>query len=160
MGVVQDAVMGDAPAVEDVYRAEAERLWRALVGYSGSREIADDSVAEAFARALHHEDAIRDLRAWIWRVAFRVASSELRRRPEPERGTAMTSAEPSAEGLDLVSALRQISERQRLALVLHDYADRPASEVAEILGCSTATVYVHLSRGRRHLRELLEVRDA
>ena len=32
--------MGDSPAIEVVYRAEAERLWRALVGYSGSREIA------------------------------------------------------------------------------------------------------------------------
>lgn len=151
--------MGDAPAVEELYRAEAEKLWRAIVGYSGSREIADDAVAEAFARALHHEASIRDLRAWIWRVAFRIAASELRRH-EPVRGSRTTAAEPSVDGMDLISALRQVSERQRLALVMHDYADRPASEVAGILGCSVATVHVHLSRGRRRLRELLEVRDA
>ncbi|MGH2660633.1 MAG: sigma factor-like helix-turn-helix DNA-binding protein [Actinomycetota bacterium] len=33
-------------------------------------------------------------------------------------------------------------------------------EVATILGCSSATVRVHLSQGRRRLRRLLEDRDA
>jgi DNA-directed RNA polymerase specialized sigma24 family protein len=43
--------------------------------------------------------------------------------------------------------------------VFHDYADRPTSEIAELLGISRATVHVHLSVGRRRLRQLLEVRD-
>jgi RNA polymerase sigma-70 factor, ECF subfamily len=157
--VVQDALMADTPTLEALYRAEAQRLWRSLVGYTGSRDIADEAVAEAFARALHQPGSIRDPRAWIWRVAFRIAAAELRRRPTPE-GPELAVAEPSADGADLVAALRRLSDRQRLALVMHDYADRPASEISAILGCSTATVYVHLSRGRRRLRELLEVRDA
>jgi len=55
--------------------------------------------------------------------------------------------------------LRQLSPNQRVAVVLHDYADRPTGEVAEILGCSRATVYVHLSQGRRRLLKLLEDHD-
>lgn len=152
--------MGEASTeVELVYRAEAHRMWRALVGFTGDREIADDAVAEAFARAIRDATSIRDLRAWTWAVAFRIASAELRERSFP------LDAHGHTEGLsdsvpELVRALRLLPTNQRLALVLHDYADRPTPEVASILGCSRATVHVHLSRGRRRLRELLEVRDA
>jgi RNA polymerase sigma-70 factor (ECF subfamily) len=161
MGVVQDALMeASSPEIEHVYRIDALKMWRALVGFSGNREIADDAVAEAFARALHHEGSIRDLRAWTWRVAFRVAAAELRRRSQLEEEQVLYDHEPSSGSLDLVAALRRLPEKQRLALVLHDYADRPTVDVATILGCSVPTVYVHLTRGRRRLREFLEVRDA
>src|SRR3954469_14018829 len=67
-------------SVEEVYRRDHQRLWWSLLAYSGDREIASDAVAEAFARALRATDQIRDPAAWIWRVAFRVASAELRER--------------------------------------------------------------------------------
>ena len=145
--------------IEQVYRTEAQRIWRALVGYAGNKQIADDAVAEAFARALLHRDSIKDLRAWLWRVAFRLAAAEMRK-PGQTADAAEQLPEPTPEAVDLVAALRRLPERQRMALVLHDYADRPTSEVAEILGCSTATVHVHLSRGRRRIRDLLEISHA
>jgi DNA-directed RNA polymerase specialized sigma24 family protein len=121
--VVDDADVQEADErVEEVYRSEALKLWRAVLGYAGDRQVADDAVAEAFARALRSSESIHDLRAWIWRVTFRLAAAEIRRRERP--------------------------------------ADRPTNEVAEILGCSTATVHVHLSRGRKRLRELLEISHA
>ena len=145
--------------IEQVYRTEAQKMWRALLGYSGDRQIADDAVAEAFARALHHQGSINDLRAWLWRVAFRLAAAEIRKQNHFEE-TLESLSEPSSDAVDLVTALRQLPERQRMALVLHDYADRPTAEVAAILGCSPATVHVHLSRGRKRLRELLETEHA
>jgi RNA polymerase sigma-70 factor, ECF subfamily len=57
---------------------------------------------------------------------------------------------------DLVAALATLPPKQRLAIVLHDYADRPTDEVAAILGSTRATVHVHLSAARRRLRPLLE----
>jgi RNA polymerase sigma-70 factor (ECF subfamily) len=56
---------------------------------------------------------------------------------------------------ELIAALRELSPNQRVAVVMHDYADRPTREVATTLGCSLATVHVHLSQGRRRLRRLL-----
>jgi RNA polymerase sigma factor (sigma-70 family) len=59
---------------------------------------------------------------------------------------------------DLVVALASLTANQRAALVLRHYAGYPTREVAAILGCSAATVRVHLSQGRRRLRRLLEDR--
>jgi RNA polymerase sigma-70 factor (ECF subfamily) len=129
-----------------------------LVGYSGDRELASDAVAEAFTRAIKHENEIRDLASWVWTVAFRFAAAEFRRPSLPD---AVVEAEAlDSQVPDLVRALRELPPKQRLAVVLHDYADRPTREVAAVLGTSTATVRVHLSQGRRRLRGLLEERHA
>jgi len=147
--------------VENLYRADAQKMWRALVGFSGSREVADDAVAVAFTRALSHgaSGSIENLSGWTWRVAFRLAVAELARKaPLLDKGK--DQVEPSPAVPDLVRALRRVSNHQRLALVLHDYADRSTAEVADILGCSRGTVLVHLSGGRRRLRTLVIVGGA
>ena len=51
----------------------------------------------------------------------------------------------------------RLSPNQRAALILHHYAGYSTREIGQILGCSAATVRVHLSQGRRRLRSLLEV---
>jgi RNA polymerase sigma-70 factor (ECF subfamily) len=157
---MQDAAVTERQTrVEAVYRAEFPKLWRALYAYTGDAEIASDAAAEAFARAMRDEARIREIAPWAWRVAFRVAAAELRRRstPLPEGPSPVEMPHPVPE---LVAALRTLSPNQRLAIVLHDYADRPTSEVAEAIGCSKATVHVHLSQARRRLRTLLEDTDA
>lgn len=145
--------------LETLYREQAAHLWRALLAYAGDGEIASDALAESFAQAIARGDAIERPDVWIWRVAFRIAAGELkdrRRRPPavPERGYEMPDPVP-----ELITALGKISPNQRLAVVLHDYADRPTREIAEILGATRATVHVHLSTGRRRLRALLEDDD-
>ena len=146
-------------SIERAYREQSQKMWRALFGYAGDPDIASDALAEAFARALRNEGEIRDVPAWTWRVAFRVAAAELRSRRQ-------TMAPPDAIGYvmpepvpELIDALRKLSPNQRLAVVLHDYGDRSTPEVAAIIGCSRATVHVHLSQGRRRLRDLLEDDD-
>ena len=41
-----------ANAIERVYRQHGDAIWRAVLAFSGDREIASDAVAEAFAQAL------------------------------------------------------------------------------------------------------------
>lgn len=146
--------------LDSVYREHGPGIWRALVAFAGNKDVASDALAEALAQALARGDAIRDPVAWIWRVAFIVARAELKERSE---GAAMND-EPSYELpdplVDLFRALDRLSPNQRLAIVLHDYADRRTDEVAAVMGASRATVHVHLSKGRRRLRDLLETNDA
>jgi RNA polymerase sigma-70 factor, ECF subfamily len=158
--MVKDATVVDQrDRIELVYRAQFERLWRALVGYTCDPDIAGDAMAEAFARALRDAESIKDVAAWTWRVAFRLAAAELRMRGSGRAELPRDEDFAPDQLADLVRALRTLSPNQRLAIVLHDYADRPTAEVAAVIGCSRATVHVHLSQGRRRLRDLLEVRD-
>jgi len=146
-------------AIEQAYRQHGDRLWRALLGYTGDPEIASDALAEAFAQALARNGDLRSPADWVWASSFRIARgllSDRARRPPTSVEQRYDLPEPVD---DLVRALARIPERQRLAIVLHDYGDRPTSEVAAMLGISTATVYVHLSQGRRRLRKLLEDDD-
>ncbi len=123
--------------------------------------MASDAVAEAFTRALRNDAAIRDVSAWTWRVAFRLAAGELRNaKLSATQAVSDEDAQTDSNLPDLVAALRRLPPKQRLAVVLHDYADRPTHEVAAVLGSSSATVRVHLSQGRRRLRDMLEERDA
>ena len=145
---------GMAIAYEQVFRDAGPGLWRTIYAFSGGRSaVADDAVAEAFARAMERADQIRDPVAWLYRTAFRIATEDLRRGqrdPEPELPAASTP------GLgDLIPVLRQLSPAQRAAVVLHYEADLPVREVARQMGTSVAAVKVHLFRGRRRLRELL-----
>ncbi|MEO8423875.1 MAG: hypothetical protein ABI595_08180 [Actinomycetota bacterium] len=60
---------------ERVFRDDGPGLWRAIYAYTGGRrDIADDAVAEAFARAIAHAGSIRDPIAWVYRTAFRIAA--------------------------------------------------------------------------------------
>jgi DNA-directed RNA polymerase specialized sigma24 family protein len=137
--VMQDSIVDRRKRIEDLYRVESQRMWRALFAHSGDPDIASDALAEAFARALRDLDQIRDPAAW-WRVAFRLAASELRSRVRSNHQFGQLGYEMPEPVPELVTALRQLSPNQRLALVLHDYADRSTREVAVTMGCAQATV--------------------
>ena len=149
----------DAGVIERLYREHGGRLWRAVLAYSGSRQIADDAVSEAFAQALASTATVRDPMAWVWRVAFRTATRELRdRRRHTDAGPDLGYEHPDGVD-DLLTALRTLSPNQRGAIVLHHYIGYPVREVASILGSTPASVRVHLSVGRTRLRALLEETD-
>lgn len=147
--------VGDEPWDFDaVWREIGPTLWRAVFAFSGGRrDVADDAVAEAFARAIARADAIREPKPYLYRVAFRIAAAELRE----DRGEAQPDVpfEDRHIVADLGPALRRLSPFQRAAVYLHYVADLPAREVATLMGTSTAAVRVHLMRGRRRLAELL-----
>ena len=143
--------------IEQTYRAEGDRLYYALLAYSGDRDVAREAVAEAFARALASESSIRDLVPWVWKVAFRVASTDLKDRARLTKSD--IEERPGPEPHDLVEALSQLPERQRASIVLHYYAGYSLDEIASILGTRKGTIGAHLHRGRARLHELLEIDD-
>jgi RNA polymerase sigma-70 factor, ECF subfamily len=152
---VETADISTLSTIERLYRQEGRRLWWALVAYAGDTEVANDAVAEAFAQALGRGTALADPLAWIWRVAFRVAAGELKRRRQTDHRLPDVASPSEQRATQLVSLLRQLPDKQRAAIVLHYYADRPVRDVAAAMGVSPATARVHLHRGRRRLMRLL-----
>lgn len=144
--------------LDAVFRAESAGVYRTLFAFTGGRaDIAEEATAEAFARAAARWSRLRDPVAWIYRVAFRVAVDEARR--ERRHAPAVDAPVPPPELAGLVEALRALTPNQRAAIVLRHVADLDTAEVANRMGCSRATVRVHLHRARDRLRELLREED-
>jgi RNA polymerase sigma factor (sigma-70 family) len=156
-GVGQDLRERVSDRLERLYKEEGDRLWWAVLGYAGDREVASDAVAEAFAQALRRGEDLRDPKAWVWRVAFRIAAGELQQRRRNVELPESSYDMPEPAGL--FAALEELSPKQRAAIVLHYVAGYRLKEIAKILGSSKPTVGVHLTRGRWRLRDLLEDAD-
>ena len=148
--------------VRAAYEAVHAPLWRAVLAYSGSAEVADDAVAEAFAQLLRRGDGVDDPAAWAWRSAFRIAAGELKRRANAAVPGAVPDVGVSVPdpAFDLIDALRHLTDQQRACVVLCDLAGHGAPEAARLLGTTAATVRVQRMRARRRLRDLLEDHDA
>jgi RNA polymerase sigma factor (sigma-70 family) len=142
--------------VENLYREQGPKLWRAVMSFAGNRSITDEAVAEAFAQLLARGDAVRHPSAWVWKAAFRIAAGELQRAHRPLPSQAPGPHEDPEPLPEVISALASLPPVQRAVVVMHDYADRPAAEIADTLGIARSTVRVHLSQARRRLRRTLE----
>lgn len=150
--------------VRDVWERDHARLWRSVLAWSGSAEVASDAVAEAFAQLLRRGDDVRDPAAWVWRVAFRIAAgllSERRRHPLPTVPGADSPAPTGdpADSLALVAALSTLDERDRRIVVLSLVAGWTAEEIAELDHSTAGAVRVRLHRARRRVQDALEVHD-
>ena len=56
---------------EEVYREAGPQLWRTLYGVCGGRtDLAEEAIAEAFARAIERGDRVRDPIAYVYSPAF------------------------------------------------------------------------------------------
>ena len=59
-------------------------------------------------------------------------------------------------GRKLKTALQQLPEKQRLAIIMFTMEEMPQKQVAEALQCSVEAVKWHVFQGRKKLRELLK----
>lgn len=147
-----------AEEIELLYREHGPRIWRALLGYTGDPEAANDCLAEAFAEALRQWDQIENPAAWLWAVAFRAAGKERRRlrlyRSRPEVAYANDD-----RALAVVLALAKLPTRQRVAVILHYYGGYTTQQIGDLLGTSASTIGVHLYRARKRLHAILGDED-
>ena len=154
------AVIDARTDIEALYRADADRMWRALYAFAGDAEIASDAVAEAYAQLIRRGEAVRDPAAWVWRAAFQISRGQLkdrRRSIDPMSGS--SEHFDSYSDPDLLTAIHELPEGQRAAVILFYYADMPIREIADRLATNSLAVRANLSRGRRRLRQLLGDRD-
>jgi RNA polymerase sigma-70 factor (ECF subfamily) len=149
-----DGASGPTVDLDELFRAEADGLFRALCAFTGGRTaIAEEATAEAFARAAAHEGSLRDPVAWLYRVGFRVAVDEVRR--DARRAPAEDDVTMPAELHGVMDALRELSPNQRAAVVLRHVNGLETAEVADRMGIARPTVRVHLHRARKRLAGLL-----
>lgn len=88
---------------------------------------------------------------------YRVGRSRVRERRRPRRLPPVPAEVANRVEPGLPSALRSLSDRQRVAVVLIHGYEWTTREVADLLGVDVPTVTTHLRRGLAKLRKQLKV---
>jgi RNA polymerase sigma-70 factor, ECF subfamily len=171
--IMDDVVLSPrarAGASEDDYRrlfeAAYPRLVRTVWFVVHDQAVAEDVAQDAFVELYRHWPKVRTYdrpEAWVRRVAVRKAQREAARaarRPGLERTAALVDVSAGAPDATLPdpalrAALTALTPRQRTVVVLYYLEDLPMREVADLVGCSEATGFVHLHAARKRLAELL-----
>jgi RNA polymerase sigma-70 factor (sigma-E family) len=150
----------------EVFEEQRPRALRLAYAMTGDALLAEDVVAEAFARvyASWLRGGVRDPDAYVRRAVVNEVRTRWRRRAVQRRHLPTTAArEPStpstAESVAdidrLQHALSTLPPRVRAVVVLRIVDDYSEHRTAEVLGCSAGTVKSYLSRGLERLRKEL-----
>jgi RNA polymerase sigma-70 factor (ECF subfamily) len=146
---------------DSLFAAEYAPVLRTVYLICRDAQQAQDATQDAFVELLRHWGKVSQYDrpgAWVRRVAIRKLGKSRRR--EARRREADIDFEPPTPlehaDLDLLRAVSELPLRQRKAVVLYYYEDRPLHEVAELLDCSTSTAAVHVHRARAKLGGLLQ----
>ena len=153
------------PDFADFYRDAKDDCLRTVVISTGDRELAQDLVAEAFARACASWRKVArhpNPRAWVIRTALNVHTDRWRsrRREMPFVQPADTGThDPDPADPAIIAAVRRLPERQRQVIALRLFLDLDTETTAQTLGISPGTVKSHLFRALAALREDLKLAE-
>jgi RNA polymerase sigma-70 factor (ECF subfamily) len=166
--LVREVQRGSAGALEELFRREWPRAYRAAYLVVHDAAAAEDIAQEAFlaaVRAIDSFDRRRPFGPWIHRIVVNRAidltrSRALRREVDAAAAdSAEAPADPPAMPLsgDMVAALRELSPEHRAVVALRFLFDYTPGEIARALDMPRGTVNSRLRRALDRLGELLEV---
>ena len=172
LATIRAAKGGDHQAFEELMIATERRVamlaWRIL----GDAEEVKEALQETFLRLFRHlkrYDEGRDFHGWLARITINVCRDLDRGRRRRRIFAPLDDAIAHAtnERVDdavgarrdaaLVSrAIDELPERERLVIILRDVEGMTTDEAAQVLGNTSATVRVQLSRARAKVRTWVE----
>jgi RNA polymerase sigma-70 factor, ECF subfamily len=151
------SLLRDAEDARDVSQDAFLRVYRTAAGFRG-----DARFSTWFYRILVNLCLDHQRRGGWWRRLLvrddggtTADGPMLERQPAPlvDPGDAVDHAQVMAR---LWMAVERLSPQQRAAILLHVQEELPASQIAAVLGCTEATVRVHLHRAVSVLRRTVD----
>jgi RNA polymerase sigma factor (sigma-70 family) len=167
---------------EQLIRDHQEMVFRTLLRLTGSREHVDDLAQEVFLRLYRALPSFRGealLTTYLYRIAVNVAQDEWKRRRRDDRPLVSISDDVSSwedrlqhpgrnaeeqieesefqQGVE--EELQRLSQIEQTVLVLYHQEERSYEQIAYTLSLPIGTVRTHLHRGRKKLREALQLRQ-
>ena len=149
----------DSTEFTEFYQAARDNCLRAVYVSTGSRDAAEELVAEAFARAWSRWRQVRQHpapQAWVVTTALHANVSSWRRRrlEQPWRDDQeLPCADPGMPANpDVMAALLRLPVRQRQVIALRFMLDLDTVQTARALGVAPGTVTAHTARAIARLR--------
>ena len=165
--LVREVQRGSAAALEELFRQEWPRAYRAAYLVVHDAAAAEDIAQEAFlaaVRAIDRFDRRRPFGPWMHRIvvnrAIDVTRARALRREVDATAAASAEAPPDQPSSplsdDLVAALAELSPEHRAVVVLRYVFDCTPGEIAQALDMPRGTVNSRLRRALDRLGEVVE----
>ncbi len=171
---------GSRKAFEVLVNKYMKDAYFIALGFVGSREDAQDLSQEAFVRAYRNISKIRPecgFFPWFYQILKNLCISHLRKKkyrnaasldvegcPETEAPNDNFSPEEVADRNEmkdkLWQAIGKLEAKHREVIILRHFQNMSYDDMANVLFCNKGTVTSRLYYARKHLEELLNVRDS
>jgi RNA polymerase sigma-70 factor (ECF subfamily) len=166
MALPRDRAAPERAAVEDLFRAHADFVWRTLHRMGVEPADLPDLLQEVFV-VVHRKVGMFDPRSrattWLFAIAARVASNH--RRAARHRIETLVAELPERRSKDdpetitqqkrtkdkLLEALSVLSPAQRAVLVMFEVEGMSGDEIARELGIPVGTVHSRLHHAKRRV---------
>ncbi len=153
------------PELDDTFRREWPRILAAVIRFTGSLELAEDAVQEAFVRAAstRERDLLINPAAWITTVAKRIAIDTVRRDARMRERLPLLASEDQSPlpddspggddrlGLLFVACTPDLSAETRLALALRFVCAVSTERIADAMLVSHSAMSARLTRAKRQI---------
>ena len=159
---------GAPDELSEAFRTEWPKILATLIRFTGSVELAEDCVQEAFARAVESRDRalLINPAAWMTTVAKRIAIDSVRRdaalrrrlplladdeEAPPGPGPSDSPADDDRLGLLFLACSPELAPETRLALALRFVCGVSTEAIADALLVEHATMSARLTRAKKRI---------
>ena len=154
-------------SVEEIYKQYSKMVYRYLLSFTASSELAEELTQETFyqaMRTIHKFEGNSKVSTWLCGIAKNVWKTYLRKHPEVEELTEKlphqaTTEETVLADMSKVEILRKIYAFEgeiKDVLYLRLFGDLSFREIGDILGRTENWARVTYYRGKEKLRKELE----
>ncbi|MCX6378454.1 MAG: RNA polymerase sigma factor [Armatimonadetes bacterium] len=169
---------GNSPAMEEMVRRYQKPIYRFLMRFLDSAEDAEQTTLNVLVRAWEYAPRFQyrsKVSTWLYRIAFNMARDLFeRRKSRPQQIPLLEQTNLGSAGVKnaedealnrmemddkyhhLQCALKQLSDADRLLIILYYFEESSYEEMEVISGFSYKVLKTRLSRARQRLRAILE----
>ena len=171
------AKTGDDSAFTELMRRHYKGVVNYVYRFTNDRANSEDLAQEVFLRvyrSVKRYNPQAKFSTWLYKIATNLCITEVKSRNKEQSVSLDEMQENAGElgdsksedpsdltlrreiGTAIFEALKSLSERERVAIILCKYEDLPYEEVAEVIGCTIGAVKTYVHRGRMKLIEKLK----
>lgn len=176
--LINRAAKGDASAFNELLGLHEKRMYAVCLRMCTNQEDAQDCLQEAMLRIYRSIAGFKgqsSFATWVYRVTMNTCLDELRKKknkqttsldslldtgwlPSDDYDTPERHAIESEQNRAIRSAIAELPEDMRSAVVLRDIQGFSYDEISVMLGINVGTIKSRISRGREKLREKIRKR--
>lgn len=174
LDTIAKACDGDQEAMREVLETCERPVYNIAMRFISNPHDAQDAAQDAMIKIYKNLSTFKGNSAfssWVYRLTFNACMDFLRRQSRMPKttsddeailnisddGTRIDELFDQAYDADIVrSAIGQLEEHHRQAIILCDYKGLSYAEIAEIMGTSIGTVKSRINRARNSLKNLLK----